>query len=138
MTRSLSGLMLAVIATAAGVGWLYLLRRSGALNVGPRVGEALPLQRLARGASQPLARIVVVWLTTGVAAGFALRAVAGWRRGARAAVVFVCCAVILLAAGAAADAITANETVRSHLAEQPGRTATWLAAGLMALGAATP
>ena len=138
MTRSLGGLMLAVVATAAGVGWLYVLRHAGALDTGPRIGEALPLQRLARGADQPLARLVVAWLLTGVAAGFVLRAVVGWRRGTRAAVVFACCAVILLAAGAAADAITANETVRSHLAEQPDRAATWLAAGLMALGAATP
>jgi hypothetical protein len=124
----------AIAATAGGVGWLYLLRRAGALDAGPRLTDALPLQRLAGEAAQPLLRLLVAWLPAGIVAGLAMRA-AGVGRPARAAVAFVACAALLLAAGAAADALTANDPFRSHLGVQPERAATWLAAGLMALGA---
>ena len=134
--RSLAALFVVVATTAVGIGWLYLLRHAGALGAGPRIGEALPLQRLAGNASQPLLRLVAAWLPTGVVAGFALRGARVRHRDVRAGVMFVGCLVVLLIAGAVADGLTANESVRSHLAAQPHRAATWLAAALMALGAA--
>ena len=57
-----------VVITAAGVGWLYLLRDAGALALGPHVPETLPLQRLAHGDAQPLARLVAAWLLAPVQA----------------------------------------------------------------------
>jgi hypothetical protein len=125
-------------ATSAGIGWLYLLHRSGALVVGPSLGEALPLQRLAGGASQPLARIVVAWLPAGLVAGLALEAAGLRRRWVRGPALFAVCLVLLLALGAAADTVTASERLGDHLAEQPHRLVIWLAAALAGAGAALP
>jgi hypothetical protein len=128
----------AVGGTAAGIGWLYLLRHAGTLDAGPGVREALPLQRLAGGAEQPLARLVVAWLPAGLAMGLLLRAAGYPRRAVRAALSFGTTLVLLLALGAAADAVTASESLQSHLAAQPHRAATWIAAALVAVGAALP
>jgi hypothetical protein len=136
--RPLAAVGVAVGGTAAGIGWLYLLRHAGPLDAGPRVPMALPLQRLAGGAAQPLARLVAAWLPAGVVAGLVLVAAGYRRRLLRATITFGTTLVLLLALGAAADAVTASETVRSHLAAQPHRAATWLAAALVALGAVLP
>lgn len=136
--RPVSAVGAAVGATAAGIGWLYLLRHAAPLDAGPRVPMALPLQRLAGGAAQPLARLLVAWLPAGVVAGLVLVAAGYRRRLVRAAITFGTTLVLLLALGAAADAVTASETLRSHLAAQPQRAATWLAAALVALGAVVP
>jgi hypothetical protein len=136
--RPLAAVGAAVGGTAAGIGWLYLLRHAGPLDAGPRVPMALPLQRLAGGAAQPLARLLVAWLPAGVVAGLVLVAAGYRRRPVRAAITFGMTLVLLLALGAAADAVTASETLRSHLAAQPHRAATWLAAALVALGAVLP
>lgn len=134
--RAALALPVVLAATLAGIGWLYLLRRTGALAVGPRLVEALPLQRLAGGAAQPVGRVVAAWLPAGIFAGLALRA-AGWTgRGARAAIAGAGSFALLVAAGAAADAITANEPLAQHWAAQPQRAATLLAAALVAIGAA--
>jgi lysyl-tRNA synthetase, class II len=53
---ALAGLAVALAAT----GWLYLLRPEAG-TVRPRVGEALPLDELARRSSVPLALFVAVW-----------------------------------------------------------------------------
>jgi hypothetical protein len=131
-----AALAVAVCGTAAGVGWLYLLRHASPLAAGPRLHEALPLQRLAGGATQPLARVVVAWLPAGLAAGLVLGAAGYRRRGVRAALMFGSTLVLLLALGAAADAVTASESLQSHVAAQPQRAATWLAAALVAIGSA--
>lgn len=125
-----------LVAALAGFGWLYVLHRGNALGAGPVVPEALPLQRLAGGAGQPLSRLVLAWLPAGVVAGLALRA-AGFGR-ARAPFVFAACLVLLMAMGAAADAVTASEPLARHLAPQLHRPATWSAAALIAIGAALP
>jgi len=121
--------------TVAGVGWLYLLRDMGALGAGPRVPDALPLQRLAHGDAQPLLRLVAAWLPAGALAGWLLRALTPV---VRAALACACVLAFLLVAGAALDALTANEPVTRHLAAQPGRAATWIAAALVAIGSLTP
>ena len=119
--------------TIAGIGWLDLLRRSGALTGGPRLREALPLQRLAGGAAQPLGRMAAAWLPAGLAGG-ALLSTLGMPRLARGALLSAGCAGLLLALGAAADAVTASEPLTAHLAAQPGRGAIWLAAALAGAG----
>lgn len=125
-----------LVAAVAGFGWLYVLHRGNALGAGPRLGEALPLQRLAGGAAQPLTRVVIAWLPAGVFAGVALRwAGLGRRRGAG---VFAASLVLLLATGAAADAITASEPLARHMAPQLHREAIWVASALVGLGAALP
>ncbi len=133
------GAPLAVIgAMAAGIGWLYLLRHTGIVRMGPILHDALPLQRLAGDSGQPLLRVCAAWLPAGLLAGLALRAMGVRRPAVRAAVASISGLIVLLAAGAAADAVTASEPLRSHVLAQPGRAATWIAAGLMALGATLP
>ena len=128
--------VLVVVATvAAGIGWLYALRHVGVLRMGPRLNDALPLQRLAGGASQPAGRMVAAWLPAGLAAGVGIGLVSRLRRPARALAVFVIALALVLVASAASDALTHNEPIRHHLHEQPHRAAAWVAAGLMALGA---
>jgi hypothetical protein len=136
--RPLAAAGVVVGGTAAGIGWLYLLRHAGSLSAGPRIDEALPLQRLAGGDVQPLARLVVAWVPAGVISGLILTAAGFRRRAPRAALMFVTTLVLLLALGAAADAVTASESLQDHLGAQPQRAATWLAAALVALGAALP
>jgi hypothetical protein len=128
----------AVAGTAAGIGWLYLLRDTGSLAACPSVPFALPLQRLAGGAAQPVARFAVAWLPAGLVVGLALAGAGYRRRAGRAAIGFVATALLLLALGAAADAVTASEPLRAHVSAQPHRLATWLAAALVAAGAALP
>ena len=125
-----------LVVTLAGVGWLYLLRAAHLLGVGPRLREALPLQRLA-GCGRPAARGGCRRRGCPPACGRrgaagARRPAAGrcapWRRG-------LPCAVLLIAFGAAADAITETDPLGAHLGAQPQRLAIWLAAALVALGA---
>jgi hypothetical protein len=123
-----------VLAVFAGTGWLYVLRDSSALAIGPRIVGALPLQQLAGNDGQPLAALVVAWLPAGALAGAAL---ARWTRVSRAGIALGVAAVamvLLFAAGAASDAAAISEPVFTHLGAQLGRTGTWTAIGLMALG----
>jgi len=128
-------LLVVVAAVAAGIGWLYTLRHVALFKLGPTLTDALPLQRLAGGAGQPLGRMVVAWLPAGLAAGVGIALVSRLRRPARALAVFVLALALVVAASAASDSLTHNEPIRSHLHQQPHRPAAWLAAGLMALGA---
>jgi lysyl-tRNA synthetase, class II len=56
--RRLAAAPVAVAASFAAVGWLYLSRVG---LPGPRVGEALPLDQLSRHDAAPLLWFVVVW-----------------------------------------------------------------------------
>jgi hypothetical protein len=135
LVRGALGIAGCVLAVLAGVGWLYLLRHAGALRAGPPVREALPLQRLAGGARQPLARLLAAWVPAGVVAGLALGLTPVGRAGralAAGAIAFGFLAVL----GWASDGVTASETLR--FTPQLGRAALWLAAGLVALGALIP
>lgn len=138
VARPAAALLVGLAITAAGIGWLDLMRRNGMLPEGPHLREALPLQRLAGSASQPLARVVAAWLPAGIAGGAALYFAGIRSRAVRSAVLGGFTLVLLLFAGASSDAITASESLHAHVAAQPHRLAIWLAAGLVALGAAIP
>jgi hypothetical protein len=134
LARGALGWLLATLAIAAGVGWLYLLRDAQFLNAGPRVGGALPLEELASRGAQPLLRMAVAWLPAGFAVGFALAL--GTRL--RAAWVGVSCAalsfVILGLTTAASEAVSRNETFVAHLRPALLRSGLWTAVGLAVIG----
>jgi hypothetical protein len=123
-----------LLAVCAGMGWLYLLREAGALDVGARLSRALPLEQLARGDEQPLLRVAVAWVPAGAAAGLALAWATSWGRFGRALAVGVLAAVILFFTGAVSDAIAVNESVTAHLGEQFSHEGVWIEVGFMLLG----
>ena len=127
--------LVVLVAVGGGIGWLYALRHTHVLKIGPTLTDALPLQRLAGGAAQPLARVIVAWLPAGLVAGVGISLVSRLRRPGRGVAVFALALAFVIAAAAASDSLTHNEPIRDHLHQQPHRAATWLAAGLMALGA---
>jgi len=131
--RALGAGLAVVVIVAAGVGWLYTVRDTSVLAVGPRLAEALPLQRLARTDAQPLLSLVVVWLATGLGAGTVL----AWMRarGAAAWAGTTALAVLVLTT-AASDAVTESQRLVPHLAPQIGRPSVWCAATLVGAGAA--
>jgi hypothetical protein len=136
--RGLALVAIVIGVVLAGLGWLYLLRDSGTLAVGPALAEALPLQRLAGGAAQPLGRIAAAWLPAGLVAGLLLARVGFARRELRAALLFAGGAALLIVLGGVSDAITESDPLTSHMGAQPGRAAIWVAAALLAAGAALP
>jgi hypothetical protein len=133
--RAVAAGLVVIAVTAAALGWLDVMRRAGILHgSGPKLREALALQRLAGGAAQPLGRFALAWLPAGVAGGAVLALIGMRRRIPRGALLFCGCAALLLAFGAAADAITASEPLSAHLAAQPGRASIWAAAALAGVG----
>ncbi|MGE5272643.1 MAG: phosphatidylglycerol lysyltransferase domain-containing protein [Verrucomicrobiota bacterium] len=77
-TGSLAAALLAGLAVVvAATGWLYLLRPVG--NFRPRVGDALPLDELARRGATSLVLFVAVWLAAGLLLGLISRAVGAER-----------------------------------------------------------
>jgi hypothetical protein len=129
-----AGLALGLLAVCAGMGWLYLLREAGALDAGPRLSGALPLEQLARGDDQPLLRVAVAWVPAGVAAGFALAWATGWGRGRRALAVGLLGFVVLFATGAVSDAVAVNETVVSKLDGQFSHGGIWIEVACLVIG----
>ena len=75
-----AGLLIIVVGLLAGTGWLYMLRGLHWLDLGPRVGDALPLLQLASFDGQPLLRVLVAWLLAGTLTGAALSETAPHRR----------------------------------------------------------
>jgi hypothetical protein len=131
-----AGWVLALAAIAAGLGALYLLRDSQLLNFGPTINGALPLQQLAGGDSQPLARMVAAWLPAGIAAGVALAATTRIKAPLRLGLLGLLTAVLLLGSGAVADAAAISDSVGKHIAPQLGRSGPWTALVLVVAGAA--
>jgi hypothetical protein len=123
-----------VLAVVAGTGWLYLLRGTTALALGPRVAGALPLQQLAGQDAQPLLRVATAWLASGFAAGVMMARLTGLARGAGTALAAALAALLLVVAGAASDAVAVSEPVVQHLAPQLQRPGVWVASGLLAVG----
>lgn len=131
----LAGLGGCVLAVVAGTGWLYLLRSTTALAIGPRVAGALPLQQLAGQDAQPLLRVAIAWLVSGFAAGVLMGRLTRLSRSTGAALAAAVAAVLLVLAGAASDAVAVSEPVLDHLAPQLQHPGLWVESGLFAAGA---
>jgi hypothetical protein len=138
MIRLLAGAATVVAAVAAGLGWLYLLRTAHVLAVGPRVAEALPLQRLNGDDRQPLLRMLVAWAPAALVAAAGLACFTRLRRPARALAAGGGAALLLGLTGAMSDAVTASDPFSAHIGAQPGRIAIWLPAALFAACALMP
>ena len=133
--RGLLALVILIVSVAAGVGWLYLLRGTNALAVGPNLHEALPLERLARGDTQPMLRLVAAYLPAGICCGIALGAATRLRALGRGLVAGLGGFVVIVFTAAVSDAVTESQKVSQHLWIQPHRLAAWVAAASLALGA---
>lgn len=70
MLRRVGALPFGLLVAIAATGWLYLLRPS---LPGPRVGEALPLDELAKHSAAPLAWFVCVWAVAALLIGAYVR-----------------------------------------------------------------
>lgn len=116
------------------MGWLYLLRQGGLLDAGPRLSRALPLEQLARGDAQPLARVVMAWLPAGAAGGLALAWGTTWGRGGRALALALLAALVLFGTGAVSDAVAVNEDVVPKLGAQFSHEGIWVELGLLVTG----
>jgi hypothetical protein len=123
-----------ILAVLGATGWLYLLRDVGALDAGPRVSGALPLQQLAGEDAQPLLRVVLAWLPAGVVAGLGLARLTYLGVVARAGVVALTAGLLLVGAGAAEDAAAISDPVPSHLLAQLQRPGNWAAFVLLVTG----
>jgi hypothetical protein len=135
----ISAAIAATIAVACGgLGWLYLLRAAGGLDAGPPVAGALPLQRLAGGEAEPLARVLVAWLAAGAVEAVVLAQLLRTGRSVRAALAGTVSAVTLIAAGALSDAVTASEPIRMHVLPQLSRAGLWLAVATLVACALIP
>lgn len=119
---------------AGGVGWLYLLRHERALDFGPHIPGALPLEQLAGEASQPLGRMAVAWLPTGAAAGVVLMVLTRARVGARLLGLTLMSFVVLFLSTAASDAVAQNERLLDHLGAPLARGGVWAAVLLLVTG----
>jgi hypothetical protein len=112
---SVAGLLIIVVGLLAGTGWLYVLRGLHWLDVGPRIGDSLPLLQLATFDGQPLLRVLVAWVLAGALTGVALSETLPRRRVLPALAVAL---VVLLLAAQESYAVTRNltfsATVFSH------------------------
>jgi hypothetical protein len=102
---AVAALVILVVGLLAGTGWLYVLRGLHWLDVGPRIGDALPLLQLASFDGQPLLRVLCAWVLAGALIGVALSQVAPNRRVAPA---FVIALVVLLLTAQASYALARN------------------------------
>lgn len=128
-------MVLVVLALVAGMGWLYLLRDLGAFDAGPKLAGALPLEQLAREDDQPLLRVAIAWLSTGVVAGLALTWAGADRRGRRGLRVVVVAIVLLFVTGAAADAIAiSSNDIVGRIPDQASREGIWTELALLFIG----
>jgi hypothetical protein len=121
-------------AVVAGTGWLYLMRHTSVLAVGPSFRGALPLQQLAGGSAQPLGRMAAAWIPAGLALGMSLAWITGLPRWARAAIAALGAIVLLPPASVVSDAIAQNEPLASHIRGGATRPGVWLAIALLVAG----
>jgi hypothetical protein len=124
----------AVVAVVTGFGWLYLLRDAGVLSLPPRVPRALALQQLAGDDAQPLARMALAWIASGLLIGALLPRASHLGRTARTLAFTISSAVVLFLVSAATDALTNNQALSNHLLPVLGQTASWVALALLVIG----
>jgi hypothetical protein len=123
-----------LVALCAGVGWLYLLRDDTALRAGPSMKGALPLQELAGRGAQPLLRVAVAWIPSGLAAGIALALCTRMRAATISAACGLLAFVLLFATTAASEAVEKNERLAAGLGPAFGRSGLWAAVVLVVIG----
>jgi hypothetical protein len=125
---------LAVLAVAAGLGWLYLLSKLHALDIGPRQSGALPLEELASQGAQPLGRMAAAWLPAGVAATLALTWIARVSPMRAPVGVALVAAPALYLVTAGSEALTHNERFADHLGPALRQSGLWSGFVLIVLG----
>jgi hypothetical protein len=135
MSGAAGAVLLLVLSLLAGAGWLYLLRSLGWFTVGPRLGDSLPLLRLAGFDGQPLVRDAVAWLLAGMVFGLALIRIDPWRRAALAGALGL---ALLLFASQAAFALAENLRVSAVLLDRAPGLGPWFEALVFAAGSALP
>ncbi|MEA2428873.1 MAG: hypothetical protein QOF37_2501 [Thermoleophilaceae bacterium] len=128
------GWALAVVAVCAGVGWLYLLRDTKLLAVGPHMRGALPLEELAYRGAQPLLRMAVAWIPAGFAAGLALALTTRLRAASIAAAMGMLSFLMLYSTTVASEAVSRNERFAQHLGPVLGKSGLWAAVAFVIIG----
>ena len=132
MLRRIGALPVALALSFAATGWLYLLRPG---LPGPHIGEALPLDQLAKHDAAPLVWFVAVW----GAAAVLLGAYARWARLERLTAALVLGLVVgvfsYLQTGISV-AVVQQIAVRDALDSASRMQAVYVPAALIALGAA--
>jgi len=131
--RRAAALPLSLAVVIAATGWLYASR--GLLDLSPRVGEALPLDELARHSSVSLLTFAVIW---GVAACL-LGAIVRWARVARllaAALLAVGVGAWQYAALASSIAVVRQIPAQQALDAAARSSSVYAAAAIAALGGA--
>ena len=135
--RALRGLLawtVTVLAVAAGLGWLYLLAKLHAVDVGPHQAGALPLEQLASQDPQPLGRMALSWLPAGAAATLALTTVARVSPTRAPFAVGSLAAALLYLTTTASDALARNEPLADHFAPAAREPGLWSAVALILVG----
>ena len=131
--RRAAAFPLSLAVVIAATGWLYATR--GLVDVRPRVGEALPLDELARHSSISLATFVVVWGVTALLLG----AIARWAHVARlvaASVLAVGVGAWQYAALASSIAVVRQIPAQQALDAAARSSSVYAAAAIAALGGA--
>lgn len=124
-----------VAAVVVGIGWLYVLRGLGWPTAGPRLGDSLPLMQLAGGDGQPLTRLLLAWLPTGMIAGAVLiRTPRTWR----ALIVGILGLALLLLASQVSYALARNVRLGDVIWTRSPGAGAWLEGLMLAVGAALP
>ena len=133
-----SGLIVAIVVivvVGASVGLLYQLRQLRWLALGPRVTDSLPLLQLAGFAGQPLARVLVASLVSGIALGVVLARMPVARR---TPVIGLIAAALLLLASDASYALTQNLRLSHVLVVRAPGLGPWVQFLAFAIGSALP
>jgi lysyl-tRNA synthetase class 2 len=131
--RRAAAIPLALAVVIATTGWLYAAR--GLYELRPRVGEALPLDELARHSSVPLLTFVVVWGTSACLLGAIVR----WAHVARllaAALLAIGVGAWQYTALAASIAVVRQIPAQQALDAAARSSSVYAAAAIAALGGA--
>jgi hypothetical protein len=134
VARGVIAWILVVVAVAAGVGWLYVLRGLDVLSHGPGLPDALPLQQLSAHSSQPLLRVAVAWIPAGILAGLVLAWVGRIRLVPRTLGLAVLAELVLLSNATISGALAQNDNVTAHLGPALRHSGVWGASVCIVIG----
>jgi hypothetical protein len=117
------------------VGLLYLLRTAHIAGTGRNVAGSLPLQQLAGGDAQPLARVALAWLSVGIVIGALLGVFTRTSRALTLLVVAVVAEAVLIVSAGVSDAVAYDQPLTSRLDWPLHDAGTWLAVAFLIIGA---